>query len=69
MGDIGANRDPAYGISITDFVAIGARDWKSFQLEISHAITLSATSISSPSFTLTELMVTMAVAGILSGIA
>ena len=33
MGDIGANRDPAYGISITDFVAIGARDWKSFQLE------------------------------------
>ena len=33
MGDIGASRDPAYGISITDFVALGARNWKSFQLE------------------------------------
>lgn len=33
IGDIGANRDPAYGLSITDFVALGARNWKSFQLK------------------------------------
>ena len=33
MGDIGSRKDPGYGISITDFVALGARNWKSFQLQ------------------------------------